>query len=141
MIYYLDNKLFTKYYLSIGKKNLSLEEHIKNLEQNLLEPSIRKSAIELNTLLADEFIEITSSGKILNKNQIINTLQDEQSVHYTLQKFKITTLANNIVLANYLSLKTEFSNPNTINYALRSSIWKYIEEKWKMIFHQGTPCQ
>ncbi|MES2615114.1 MAG: DUF4440 domain-containing protein [Bdellovibrionota bacterium] len=119
---------------------MSLEEYIKNLEQTLLEPSIRKSAIELNTLLADEFIEITSSGDILNKSQIIQALQNEQSVLYSLQDFRITLLASNVVLANYLSARTEISRPDETIYALRSSIWKCVEEKWIIVFHQGTPC-
>ena len=123
------------------KIKLSLEEYIKNQEQNLLEPSTRKSQIELDALLSDEFIEITSSGNTLNKNQIIEALQNEQSVLYSLQNFKIIHLASDVLLATYLSAQTQFPTTDKTIYALRSSIWKCVEEKWKMIFHQGTPCE
>ncbi|MET1013635.1 MAG: hypothetical protein ABWX61_03880 [Paenisporosarcina sp.] len=45
----------------------SLEAHIRELEEKLLQPDIRTSEIELDELLSNEFLEFTSSGKVKNK--------------------------------------------------------------------------
>ncbi|WP_202613988.1 DUF4440 domain-containing protein [Silvanigrella paludirubra] len=109
-------------------------EQIQLLEEKLLQPSIRHSKSELDSLLADEFFEFTSSGTSFNKTEIINALFEEKDVHYALKNFKITFLSDNVVLANYLAIK------NNEIYSLRSSIWKLTNDNWNLIFHQGTVC-
>lgn len=109
-------------------------DQIQLLEEKLLQPSIRHSKSELDSLLADEFFEFTSSGTSFNKTEIINALFEEKDVHYALKNFKITFLSDNVVLANYLAVK------NNEIYSLRSSIWKLTNDKWNLIFHQGTVC-
>jgi hypothetical protein len=47
---------------------------IRRLEEALLVPAVRKSAAQIAALLADEFVEIGSSGRIDDKNQIIGQL-------------------------------------------------------------------
>ena len=49
--------------------------------------------------------------------------------------------SSGVILAHYLSVRTQNSTTGKTTYAMRSSIWKCVEEKWKMIFHQGTPCK
>ncbi|APJ04343.1 DUF4440 domain-containing protein [Silvanigrella aquatica] len=115
-------------------ENLKLIEHIKGLEERLLQPFVRCSKKELETLLAEEFIEYASSGHIFNKLEIINALLEEVEVHYKLEKFNINKMSEEIILANYVAVK------NDKFYSLRTSIWKYINDKWQIIFHQGTNC-
>jgi hypothetical protein len=43
---------------------------IRRLEEALLVPEVRKSAAQIAALLTDEFVEIGSSGRIYDKNQI-----------------------------------------------------------------------
>jgi hypothetical protein len=50
---------------------MDLKVHIKQLEENLLKPEVRSSGAELKKLLADDFFEIGSSGRILYKNKEI----------------------------------------------------------------------
>jgi Domain of unknown function (DUF4440) len=50
---------------------------IRRLEDALLVPEVRKSAAQIAALLADEFVEIGSSGRIYDKDQIIGQLQQE----------------------------------------------------------------
>ena len=54
---------------------MNLFEQIKELEEALLIPATRKSKLQLETLLADDFIEHGSSGLIYNKQVVINYLQ------------------------------------------------------------------
>jgi len=113
---------------------LDLLEHIKGLEEKLLQPTIRHSRFDLESLLADEFIEIASTGISFNKTEIINALLKESDVHFVLKNFKVTSLSTDVTLVNYLAIK------NSHVFSLRSSIWKYRDDKWQLIFHQGTVC-
>jgi hypothetical protein len=51
------------------------EEIVCDLEEDLLKPEVRRSAERVNCLLADDFIEFGSSGRIFDKRGIIEALQ------------------------------------------------------------------
>ncbi|MBS2968145.1 DUF4440 domain-containing protein [Metabacillus sp. KIGAM252] len=111
------------------KANLAgLQDQLKELEECLLQPEIRTSAEELDRLLADDFLEITSSGKTKDKCDCMNGLDVPEM---KLSHFSIRLLSEGLVQTFYtvhiLEKKT-----------LRSSIWRYKGQKWQMIFHQGT---
>jgi len=111
------------------------QEHqfIYDLEISLLRPEVRKSPEQLRALIADEFVEHGSSGMVFNKNDIIDFLPAEAPRSYHVENFKIMELSQNTILATYkVTLASECS--------LRSSVWQYINNRWQMVFHQGTPC-
>ena len=56
-----------------GEANL-----LRNLEEQLLRPEIRKSRERLNELLADGFAEFGSSGRVFDKAEILERLPQEQ---------------------------------------------------------------
>ncbi|MBT2640390.1 DUF4440 domain-containing protein [Bacillus sp. ISL-39] len=111
---------------------MDLKEHIKHLEEKLLTSEVRSSKTELKRLLADEFFEFGSSGRVLHKDE---NFKDGGigMIKATISNFDIHTLSENIVLATYRTF-----NEQTKQHALRSSIWKLNEGIWKMVFHQGT---
>ncbi|MDZ7965623.1 MAG: DUF4440 domain-containing protein [Nostoc sp. DedSLP03] len=117
-----------------------LEESLfRELEERLLQPNVRKSAIDIIDLLADEFIEFGSSGRVFNKQQIIESLQNESIQPLTqrlITEFKILVLATGVVLVTYRIVR-HISGKQPV-HSLRSSIWKLNNDRWKMIFHQGT---
>ncbi|WP_234122172.1 hypothetical protein [Clostridium hydrogenum] len=49
----------------------------------------------------------------------------------------IGVILNDCVQATYKMIK-EYEENEDRKCTLRSSIWKYRDGKWKMIFHQGT---
>jgi hypothetical protein len=51
---------------------------IRQLEERLLRPEVRASADQVAVLLADGFVEFGTSGRIYNKEQMIDLLQQEQ---------------------------------------------------------------
>ncbi|MBT2641458.1 DUF4440 domain-containing protein [Bacillus sp. ISL-41] len=110
---------------------MDLKEHIKQLEEKLLTPEVRSSKTELKKLLADEFFEFGSSGRVLYKDEEIEG--GIGIIKVTLSDFDIHLLSENIALATYRTF-----NEQTKQHALRSSIWKQNEGVWKMVFHQGT---
>jgi hypothetical protein len=115
-----------------------LAQTLLALEQRLLQPEVRRSRQELEKLLAEDFVEIGSSGKIYNLAAIIAELDNEQEIRIALSNFEARPLAPGIALVTYRAVisETESQKPK---HSLRSSIWKLIGDNWRMIFHQGTP--
>jgi hypothetical protein len=118
----------------------ALEGHLHQLEEPLLQPNVRKFAAEVSQLLAAEFIEFGSSGRIFDKQQIIASLQMEPTAHRALLDFNTSALAPGVVLVAYRAVRQGGTGEPPI-YSLRSSIWKLIDGRWQMMFHQGTPSQ
>ena len=111
-------------------------ELIRRMEERLLLPEVRKSAEELDRLLADDFMEIGSSG-VYDKRQIIESLKEEPPTQRSLWDFKAFTLVPDVILVAYRVVRVNPSDKLPI-YSLRSSIWRLLDGRWQMVFHQGT---
>jgi hypothetical protein len=98
---------------------------------------VRRSSDYVGTLLADEFIEFGSSGRVFDRQEIIDNLQAEPQIRRSLVDFKTLPLAPGLVLATYHAVTHGGPGESPI-YSLRSSIWKLIDDRWRMVFHQGT---
>lgn len=108
-----------------------LREKIRDLEESHLKLEIRKQPEKLGQILADEFKEIGSSGFMFGKKEC---LEDGVTLHeLSLHHFDIQLLAPEVVLTTYL-IHNKTKEENT----LRSSIWKRIDGRWQLYFHQGT---
>jgi len=107
------------------------------LETSLHRKQIRNCADAVSALLADCFIEFGSSGKVWNKSSIVESMRREKlDQQITVEDFAARELAPDVVLVTYTSKKVA-ENRLAIS-TLRSSIWKRLDGKWQMIFHQGT---
>jgi hypothetical protein len=105
---------------------------IRDLEERLLRPEVRASAAALEALLADDFVEFGSSGTVYDKHSIIAALLREEldGEPCTMRDFAARRLAPGVVLVTYRITESR---------TLRSSIWRAVDERWQMVFHQGTP--
>ena len=112
-------------------------EKFKRLEECLLKPEIRRSPQDLATLLADDFIEFGSSGRVFDKPQTIAALQNESTDTLTLINFQTKVLAADVVLTTYQTARHSHETEQTTT-SLRSSIWKFLGGRWQVVFHQGT---
>ncbi len=120
------------------KEKLLLEELIRPLEERLLQAGVRQSADDVAELLADDFIEIGSSGRIFDKQATIDGLQHESSVEILLTDYRARILAPDVILFTYRAIRSA-SAPAQATQSLRSSIWKRLDGRWRLVFHQGTP--
>ena len=109
----------------------NLTEHLQLLEESLLKAEVRESKDKLAELLADGFIEIGSSGQLFGKDECLEFGISKAVM--VMGNFEIAILADNVVLATYF-VENRTSGKNS----LRSSIWKFIDNRWQMLFHQGT---
>lgn len=117
---------------------LTFKQQLYQLEQRLLQPEVRKSTDGIAMLLADDFIEFGSSGRIFYKQQVVEELPHATSVRMTLLDFNAKTLASDVVLTTFRVVKHNEAGTE-IMHSLRSSIWKFLDGRWQMVFHQGTP--
>lgn len=111
--------------------DVTLKEHLKELEVSHTRLEVRKSSEELDKILADDFFEIGSSGYIFDKQECLEdgVVLTEMSLY----NYEIYPLASDLVLSTYF-IVDKTRNRNT----LRSSIWKFIDGRWQLFFHQGT---
>jgi hypothetical protein len=115
---------------------------LRRLEEELLKPEIRRSPDQVGALLSDGFVEFGSSGGVYNKQQVVEALKQEGSpdpgIRLSLVDFVAKSLASDVILVTYRTIQE--GGPGARQESrLRSSIWKLIDGRWQMVFHQGTP--
>lgn len=115
---------------------------LRRLEEELLKPEVRHAPDRVGDLLWDDFVEFGSSGGIFNKQQVMEALEQEgppdPAIRLSLVDFVATRLASDVILVTYRTIQE--GGPGAKQESrLRSSIWKLIEGRWQMVFHQGTP--
>ncbi|MBN1060214.1 UNVERIFIED_ORG: DUF4440 domain-containing protein [Clostridium botulinum] len=115
------------------------QEQILEAETDLLKSEIRKSSEKINQILANDFIEFSSSGKeyYYKNGDVFQDEMDNTQFNWEIVNFRIKELSSDCILSMYKLIKHNEIDENK-KYSLRSSIWKYTNGKWKMFFHQGT---
>ena len=115
-----------------------LEIQIKSLEEKLLHSDVTANPRLLDELLCKDFEEIGNTGHVSTRDEVIDWLiNKENNSRWALMNFRIKPLTDNLVLALYLA-KQISGHKKSSHGSVRSSIWKYDGNSWKMIFHQGT---
>ena len=109
--------------------------HLRSLEERLLDPSVRRSPEELNSLLAAEFIEYGASGRSFTREQIVSELATEAPATLTLSDVQLRFSSDTSALLTYTAARTDALGTRT---SLRSSFWILRDGRWQMLFHQGT---
>ena len=112
----------------------SLSEELRALELQLLQPDFRRNRAAVAALLADDFIEYGSSGRIFTKPQILDLLAAETQQSLTLSDFAARLVAPSVALVTFRAVRD--GDPPVIS--LRSSLWTRNGSRWQLMFHQGT---
>lgn len=117
--------------------HFSLLKELVALECKLHDPETRKNPDLLESLLGQNFFEFGSSGKIITRKEVLESLPIEKLRKIIATDFEAVQLAENVVLLTY---KTNITSPSgKSTHALRSSIWNKRKSNWEMTFHQATP--
>jgi hypothetical protein len=109
-----------------------------DLENRLLQPEVRHSRAELEKLLAEEFVEFGSTGRVYDLKSIADELSKESNAQGSITDFELVSLAPDVALVTYRAVFSE-GEGEPAQHSLRSSIWKRSGDGWQMVFHQGTP--
>jgi hypothetical protein len=103
----------------------------------LAQVSTKLSSEEAFSLIADDFVEFGTSGKVWSKAEIISAMSQWEPTERIIEDFAVRELSASLCLVTYKVVrltKDEQGSP----FSLRSSIWQYADERWQIIFHQGT---
>jgi ribonuclease HI len=100
------------------------------LEQRLLEPRVRLDRAALEALLHDDFSEFGASGRIYDRESIIEALTGSDGASAQASGFQATRLGPDAILLTY----------RTDTPSLRTSVWvRGSGRSWQIRHHQGTP--
>ncbi len=113
----------------------SIEATVMQLELELLDSAVRSDAARLDTLIADDFLEVGASGLSFGKAVVLARLPEEHGVAFSTNAMQAYTLAPNVVLVTYIA---ERSHQGHTTRSLRSSVWLKNSGGWQMRYHQGT---
>jgi hypothetical protein len=108
-----------------------LQQHLHSLEERLLHPDRETNRASLTKLLAPDFREFCASGRIFNLQQLTDALLSSAPRAATMSYFYVSQLGPGVALATY-HITTANSASN------HSSLWVLREDRWQLIFHQGT---
>jgi hypothetical protein len=118
---------------------MRIEDHLQSLEEQLLDPAVRRNSELVATMLADNFIEFGSSGRIFTKASILEDLRNEPPrPASTLTDFATREISPSAILATYKATRRNLAGEIT-GQSLRSSLWIHLDGRWQITFHQGTP--
>jgi hypothetical protein len=98
------------------------------------EPSV--TIADLEKMTVDDFWEIGASGRRYSKSYVLDVLKKRQVSQqidaWETRDFYCRRLAPDLYLLTYTLLQ------NKERLTRRSSIWQWVDEGWKAVFHQGT---
>jgi hypothetical protein len=115
----------------------TLHELLLKHEQQLMDPLFRKNRDQVSALLAEEFREFGSSGRIWNKAAILELLASETPQPAPrVEDFTIQRLGPETALATYRTVPEH--SAGAPQASLRSSLWIRSKHGWQVLFHQGT---
>ena len=102
------------------------------LERELLSSAARRSRDRLKALLADDFVEFGSSGRVYDRNAVIEVLgQSDESETFEIEDFRLVTSDEVTAFVSYRCVAR-----SEAGQVLRTS--NRIDNRWQMVFHQGT---
>lgn len=119
-----------------------LLESLKSLEVSLHDPEIRSRFESMVELLHPSFREIGRSGTSYTREDILAHVSGaghQQSAIWA-QDFELEVLSADVALLVYRSAHLA-ENGELERHTNRSSLWQFIDGRWKMRFHQGTATQ
>ena len=96
-----------------------------------------QSQFELESRMATDFVEVTSQGRVYNREEIIKELVGMVPVQVMIENFAARHLAPEVVLVTYRSLVDRLAG-GAPAVQIRSSIWRLEDNRWVATYHQAT---
>lgn len=112
---------------------------LRELECELHRPEVRRDAARLRELLHEAFVEIGRSGRLYDREEIVELLLHETAPgEVRSQDFAVIEIADGVALLTYRLARLDDRGQLT-RHSLRSSLWQRTDAGWRLRFHQGTP--
>jgi len=111
---------------------------LRKLEESLLDTTVRRDRKKMRSMLAENFVEFGSSGRVWTRSSIIDLLSQETAfIPPAIEDFHCAFLTDDVTLVTYRTVRTDRETGEVL-VSLRSSIWTNERGAWRMRFHQGT---
>ncbi len=114
-----------------------IANQLRRAEGALLDPAVRSDRARVAELLADDFVEFGSSGRIWTRDEILDLLSGETLAPIHMMDFQCALLAEDVALVTYRASRTD-ARTGIQTSSVRSSIWTKGPGGWRLRFHQGT---
>lgn len=117
--------------------------HLRSLEECLHQPAIRAVPEAVAALLAEDFLEIGSSGQIYRqRDEMIAAMAKDAKAgtRRTVEAWDYQLRPIAPGQAQLLYRTGERIDGALVHIRLRSSLWGWADGRWQMRFHQGTPA-
>ena len=89
--------------------------------------------------MTPDFVEFASAGRVYDRAALVEELLGKEPPPIGVEDFTVRELAPAVALVTYRSvIDRRAGDPPTI--ALRSSIWRREDGRWRMTFHHWTPA-
>jgi hypothetical protein len=111
--------------------------HLRACEETLLDPAVRRDRERVAALLAEDFLEFGSSGRVWTREAILELLATESYDPPAMEDFQCDCIAEDVALVTYKTVRTD-AGSGLRAMVLRSSIWIRESGEWRVRFHQGT---
>lgn len=116
----------------------ALAELIRQLELKLLQTDLTAHPALIDELLAEDFEEIDNHGEIRSRADVIGWLKTKDpGLHWAFKDFRIKAVSGDVVLAIYSLQKPDQADVEN-GGSTRTSLWRYRNNQWKMVFHQAS---
>jgi hypothetical protein len=120
-----------------GKTSEEIGLLLRAREQALLDPAVRRDRARVAELLADDFLEFGSSGRIWTREAILDLLVTENYDPPAMEEFQCDLIGEDVALVTYKTVRADAASGMRAE-VLRSSIWIREAGDWRVRFHQGT---
>lgn len=111
--------------------------HLRALEEALLDAAVRRDRARVAALLAEDFLEFGSSGRVWSREEILELLTSEDYQPPVMEDLRCSLIAENVGLVTYRTVRTDDVS-GIRSVVLRSSLWLRESGEWRVRFHQGT---
>ena len=122
---------------SIEMTDEEVGQHLIGCERALLDPAVRRDRAQVEAFLAEEFLEIGSSGLVWNRPAIVELLATEAYTAPTAEQMQCARISADVALVTYRTVRTEAETEKP-SVTLRSSLWVRETGRWRVRLHQGT---
>ena len=104
-----------------------------------MSPDVWRSRAELEARMTPDFVEFASGGRVYDRAALVAGLLGKEPPLIRVEDFTVRELAPAVALVTYRSV-IERSDRDPPAIAMRSSIWRREDGRWRMTFHHWTPA-
>jgi ketosteroid isomerase-like protein len=118
----------------------TVEQHLKNMEDQWVKASLASNGDALGPLLADDFVNIDSDGKVLNKQETMERTKKSKWEVSELSELQVNEHGDSAVVTGVWHGKGTDSEGKTVDTRERwADTWVKKNGKWQCVASAAAP--